>query len=177
MDGRRFFRTNRIMSLGLGKTHRKRFTAKRDVDLTLASARRVKLPELQTFVARLEDPKAVPDWAIGGVVSEKSMLTTYVKKDETRARAQRLLSMVVMLRMMSSPRSANEPYVRWKLADLAGTVATALVFGDAYKAHFKVQEGDVVLLHKPAILHAQEVRGTGALLRTAARETARRHGC
>ena len=164
------------MALGLGKTHRKRFTAKRDVDLTLASARRVKLPELQTFVARLEDPKAVPDWAIGGVVSEKSMLTTYVKKDETRARAQRLLSMVVML-WMASPRSANEPYVRWKLADLAGTVATALVFGDAYKAHFKVQEGDVVLLHKPTILHAQEVRGTGTLLRTAAGETARRHGC
>jgi len=56
-------------------------------------------------------------------------------------------------------RHAGESYLRWKIADLAGNVATVLLFSDACKTHWKVQEGDIVVLNRPNLLRSNEVRG------------------
>jgi len=57
---------------------RKRRTSKLDVELATSSAKLVKLRDLVSFARTIPaDVKAVPDWAVGGALAEKSSATTY----------------------------------------------------------------------------------------------------
>jgi len=57
---------------------RKRRTSKLDVELAISSARLVKLRDLVSFARTIPaEVKAVPDWAVGGALAEKSSATTY----------------------------------------------------------------------------------------------------
>ena len=147
--------------------HRHRSTSKLDIDLALASARVVPLKDLVSFTRTLStDDRSAPDWAVGGVLVSKGSASVYVPvagrlrplRVSTRRRPEGTLSAGGGSGGCRSKK--GDTFLRWKVADLQGNAVTALLFDDAVKVHWKRQEGDVIVFHKPAVQRT-EVRPSG----------------